>query len=171
MKGKKGWRLSRTLKRRIEVRPIENYDVKYAWAAYKQGKLNDLPLPGGMDAASFKAEFEKFVLTNTHAAWTILSQTKQGFIPTGMVLGQWGPSFMFISAIEWFPWASCRNIIEGTVYFFNSLRKQFPVFGFANEEHKPLYETCCAHGIMYRVGSSHSLGEKMTVFEVRTNNK
>lgn len=171
MKGKKSWRLSKTLKRHIEVRPIENHDVKYAWAAYKQGKMTDLPLPTGMDAASFKTEFETFVLTRAHAAWTILAQTKQGFIPAGMVLGQWGPSFMFISAIEWFPWATCRNIVEGTVYFFNTLRKQLPAVGFANKEHKPLYEACCMHGIMERIGTSHIMGERMTVFETRTKDK
>lgn len=167
MKGKKKWRLSRTLSRHVEVRPIENGDVKYAWAAYKQGKLSELPIPKGLDAASFKTEFEKFVLTNVHAAWVILTQTKNGFIPVGMVLGQWMLSFVLISDIEWFPWATCRNIVEGTVYFFNNLRKQFPVMGFANDEHRPLYEACAMHGIMHRVGTSFGTGEKLTLFECR----
>lgn len=171
MKGKKTWRLKRTLSRHVEVRPIENEDVKYVWAAYKKGKLSGLPLQADLDAASFKNEFEKFVLSNAHAAWIIKLQTRQGLVPAGLVLGQWGPSFMFITDIEWFPWATCRNIVEGTVYFFNELRKQFPVLGFSNDEHRPLYEACAMHGIMHRIGTSFGLGEKMTVWEVRTNKK
>ncbi len=167
MRGRKKWRLSKTLSRRVEVRPIENDDVKYAWAAYKQGKLPWLDIPKDLDAASFKAEFEQFVLTRAHAAWTVSTDTKKGFIPAGIALGQWGPSFMFISAIEWFPWATCRNIVEGTVYFFDNLRKQFPVMGLANDQHKPLYEACMMHGIIHRIGTSHSMGEKMTLFETR----
>jgi hypothetical protein len=168
MKGRKKWRLSKTLSRRTEVRPIENDDVKYAWAAYKQGELAELKLPDNLNAVDFKFEFEKFVLQHAHAAWTVITETQKGFIPTGFVLGQWGPAFMIIGSIIWFPWASCRNIIEGTVFLLNRLRKEFPVLGFASDEHKPLYEACCMHGIMHRIGTSHSLGEKMTVFEVRT---
>lgn len=168
MTGKKKWRLSKTLSRRVEIRPIENEDVKYAWAAYKQGKFTEVGLPSGLGASEFKVEFEKFVLANAHAAWTVLAETKKGFMPIGLALGQWGPAFMIIGNIEWFPWASRRNIVEGTVYLFNKLRKEFPVIGFAREEHKPLYEACLMHGIMHRIGTSHSLGTKMTVFEVRT---
>ena len=168
MKGKKKWRLSKTLSRRIEVRPIENHDVKYAWATYKQGKLTEMGLPPDLSATDFKTEFEKFVLTKSHAAWTVSAETTQGFMPIGLALGQWGPAFMIVSAIKWFPWATCRNIVEGTVSLFSRMRNEkFPAIGFANDEHRPLYEACCMHGIMQRIGTSHSLGEKMTVFEVR----
>ncbi len=169
MRGKKKWRLSKTLSRRVEIRPIENDDVKYAWAAYKQGKLSDMGFSENLDAQTFKTTFEGFVLTHAHAAWTVSAETKKGFMPIGLALGQWGPAFMIVTAIKWFPWATRRNIVEGTVSLFNGMRKEkFPAIGFANEEHKPLYEACCMHGIMHRIGTSHSLGEKYTVFEVRT---
>jgi hypothetical protein len=163
------WRLSKTLKRRIDVRPIENEDVKYAWAAYKQDKLGQIKFSDGLNALDFKTAFEGFVLTRAQAAWTVLGETNRGLIPIGIVLGQWGPgaAFMLVSAIAWYPWASRRNIVEGTVKLFNNLRKQFPVMGFANDEHRPLYEACAMHGIMRRIGTSHSLGSKMTIFEVR----
>src|SRR5512139_1223519 len=169
MKAKKSWRLSKTLSRRIEIRPIENEDVKYAWAAYKQGRVTEFDFPRDLSASAFKDEFEKFVLTRVNAAWTVIADTKSGFMPVGIALGNWGPSFMIMSWMEWFPWASKRNVLEGTVAIVNRLRKQFPMICFATDEHKRLYETCCMHGIVHRVGTSYSMGQKMTVFEARTN--
>src|SRR5690242_6025474 len=112
MKGKKNWRLSKTLSRKIIVRPIEQEDVKYAWAAYKGGSLKPMGFPENLDAKSFKDAFEEYVLSRTHAAWTMIADK-----PIGFALGYWGPSqaFMFITGIIWFPWATKRNILEATV--------------------------------------------------------
>lgn len=161
------WRLSRTLKRRVDSRPIENDDVKYAYAAYRTGALKE-HFPGGLDAPAFKRAFEEFVLSNAHAAWVVVSHTKNGFIPIGLVMGGWAPqaAFMVIVGIVWFPWASKRNILEGSVGFFNELRKQFKWMGFAKYEHKPIYDVCCAHGVMRRVGTVH-MNEAAAVYEGR----
>lgn len=163
----KRWRLSRTLKRRVEVRPIEQDDVKYAWAAYKKGSLEGMGFKSDLDAQQFKDAFEAYVLTQVHACWTVIAQTAKGFIPVGFVLGGWAPhqTFMFITAICWFPWASCRNIVEGTIQFFDKIRKQMKVMGFAAPEHKRLYEVCCMHGIMRRVGTTNLANVPAAVFE------
>lgn len=163
------WRLRKTLSRRIEVRPIEDADVRYAWAAYKKGALAELgePYTSDLDAAQFKSAFERTVLTTHHAWWTISGETKNGFIPIGIVVGEWGPSqaFMIIVGISWFPWASRRNIVEGTVKFFDGLRKQMKWVGFATPKHKPLYEVCCMHAIMRRVGTTNMTKPPSAVFE------
>ena len=101
------WRLSRTLARRVEVRPIENEDIRYAWAAYKKGSLGGMGAPfdeEGLDAKIFKDAFELYVLTQAHAAWTVSAQTKLGFMPVGLILGEWGPKqlYMTILGIVWF---------------------------------------------------------------------
>jgi hypothetical protein len=164
MKGKKTWRLSKTLARNVTFRPIEDSDVKYAWAAYRLGALPEMAFKQGLDAAAFKSAFEIYVLSNASAAWTIIADK-----PIGFIFGGWAPqnAYMIIIGIVWFPWASRRRIIEGTVTFFNRIRKELPYMGFASDEHKPLYDTCCAHGIMQRVGTSHSMGKRLAVFEGR----
>lgn len=172
MKGKKTWRLSKTLKRRIESRPIEQSDVRYSYAAYKKGVLKPLGIPfedGGMDADEFKSAFETYVLTRSHAAWVISTETKNGFLPTGLAFGGWAPmeAYMVIIGMVWFPWARPRNIVEGTVGFFNSVRKQLNWMGFASGEHKKLYETCCMHGIMRRIGTSEMTDAPSAVYEGR----
>lgn len=168
MKGKKSWRLSRTLKRVIEVRPIEDADVKFAWAAYRASGLPQFGFQSGLGAVEFKEAFEVFVLSNALSAWTISAFVKKRdqMMPIGIVTGQWCVGIMVIAGIAWFPWASCRNIVEGTVEFFNRARKELKVMGFATQQHKLLYEACCAHGIMRRIGTSYDLlGEGTAVFE------
>lgn len=162
----KTWRLKKTLSRRVETRPIEDSDVRYAWAAYKLGKFNIIP--DGLDAAQFKAAFEQMVLATLPATWIVSANTAKGFMPIGIVFGAFAPlnTHLVIVGITWFPWASKRNILEGDVAFFNMLRKQpFQWIGYAKQEHKPAYEVCCMHGIMRRVGTMHMADGPVAVFE------
>lgn len=151
----KNWRLKKTLARRIETRPIEDADVRYAWASYKLGKFPIIA--DGLAAAKFKSAFETMVLTTYPATWVVSAESSKGFMPVGIVFASFAPlnAYLIIMGISWFPWATKRNILEGTVAFFNMLRKQLAWVGYANDEHKRLYEVCCMHGIMRRVGTSH----------------
>jgi len=169
MKGKKEWRLSRTLKRNVETRPIEDADVKYAYAAYKKKALEPMgpPFDSEMDAAQFKSAFEQYVLTNATAAWTIITNTSRGRMPVGFVMGDNVGALYIILGIVWFPWASKRNIVEGTIEFFNRIRKELAYMLLASKEHKRVYEAACAHGIMCRVGTSHQTGKPVAVYEGR----
>lgn len=166
---KQVWRLRKTLSRHIEIRPIEDADIRYSWAGYKAGRLAPMGFAEGLKADQFKPAFEAFVLSHTHAAWTIIAETKMGLRPIGFAMGAWAPqeAFMIITGIVWFPWASKRNIIEGTVAFFNRLNKQMGWMGFAATEHKPVYEVCMKHGIMRRIGTSELSGQRVAVYEAR----
>ena len=163
------WRLSRTLKRQINVRPIENEDVKYAFAAYRKGALG-AHFPEGLEPAAFKRAFEEFVLLNAHACWVVIAHSKlMGFAPIGFVLGGWAPQevFMVIIGIVWFPWASKRNILEGTVAFVRSICS-LNWMGFASGEDKRVYDVCMAHGIMRRIGTSKmNRAHSVAVYEGR----
>lgn len=172
MSGKKNWRLSKTLSRRVEVRPIEASDVQYAWAAYKKGGMSEIVAEKNLAAPAFKTAFEAAILGNYHAAWIIQAQAKGRFMPIGIVVGCWATQqsvYMIISGILWFPWATKRNIIEGTISFFNKIRKEIPVMGYAMNGHKRAYEICCMHGIMRRVGTTHVVfpGQSAAVYEGR----
>lgn len=167
------WRLKKTLKRRTQIRPIEADDVKYLWASYKKGALASMGTAfadGNMTPDQFKEAFDR-AAQDYSEGWIILAETRKGFIPSGIVLGKLDKllPFMIIGGIAWFPWATRRNIIEGTVAFFDVMRKQMPWIGFATDEHKRLYEICCMHGIMRRIGTSHVAipGQGSAVFEAR----
>lgn len=161
----KNWRLRKTLARRIETRPIEDADVRYAWASYKLGKFPIIA--DGLGAAEFKPTFERMVLSDYPATWVVSAETAKGFMPVGIVFASFAPlnAYLIIMGISWFPWASDRNKLEGVVAFFNMLRKQFSWIGYAKPEHKRVYEVCCMHGIMRRVGTVHFDDGPMAVFE------
>ena len=35
------WRVDRTTKRKVKIRPIEAEDIRYLWACYKQGRFQE----------------------------------------------------------------------------------------------------------------------------------
>ncbi len=154
---KPNWRLRKSLARHIQVRPIEDADIRYAWAAYKTGGLSEMGFAKSLTAEQFKVAFEQTVVTMYPATWAIIANTRKGLIPVGFVFGSFAPlnAYLIVMGISWFSWASKRNILEGTVAFFNSIRKEFPWMGYANNKHKKVYEVCCMHGIMRRIGTSH----------------
>ena len=165
------WRLSKTLSRNVTVRPIEVDDLKYAWAAYRKGGLRDVFEIEDMEPSEFRAAFEELVQAVVDATWIVSAPTPKGPIPVGIVLGNWHPVgvLMVVIGIEWFPWASTRNVIEGTVAFFNEARKEMNMIGYVRPDHKKLYEVVLKHGIMRRIGTSHNVfpDEPATVFETR----
>lgn len=171
------WRLKKTLARRLEFRPIENDDIRYAWAAYKKGCLKDMAGPftdTKLTADQFKAEFEMVVLTRYHGSWTLFADSAKGFLPIGMVFAFYSHTdpllapFMIIGDIVWFPWATARNRVESAVNFFNKTRTDIPMVDYAyGEVNKRFFETISKHGIMRRVGTTFNVvkGEPVAIFE------
>ena len=172
---KQRWRRSRTLSRRLEVRDIAEEDMRYAWAAFKLGKFADMDpqfADTSMTGKEFNAAFWDYVGGNFEFGTTILAQTPRGFLPAGMVFANLSPrlTYMEIAGIVWFPTASKRNIIEGTVGLFQKLRENgTPVTVYATDEHKRVYEVVCAHGILRRVGTTFMMipGKVAAVFETK----
>lgn len=169
------WRLKKTLKRKVDFRPIEDADVKYVWAAYKKGAMAPMAPMGfeGTDltADEFKARFEEIVVTRYPATWVLFANSKRELRPVGVVFGAWAPNagYIIISGMCWFPWASKRNIVESIVNFLNGVRKDFMLMFYALPEHKRTYEVCAMHGIVRRVGTSYTAipGHAAAVFESR----
>lgn len=171
--GRPNWRLKKTLGRHVEIRPIESADLKYLWAAYKKGALAAMGeefASGAMSSEEFSASFHD-TAERYSEAWTVIASTRRGMMPVGVIFGSLAPlaAYLVISGAVWFPWASRRNIIEGTVAFLNAIRKQAPAMLYARDEHKRLYEIACMHGIIRRVGTSHIVfpGQSAAVFETR----
>lgn len=168
------WRLKITLKRAVDFRPIEDDDIRYVFAAYKNGALYSMGEPfmdTKMTADAFRDAFQSFVVEHYHAAWTLFAMTRKGFIPVGVVFGAWAPSssYMIVNGMIWFPWASSRNKVETMVNFLNGVRGQVPLVFYAMPEHKRMYEVCAMHGIIRRVGTSQVAipGHQAAVFETR----
>jgi hypothetical protein len=163
------WRLSQTLRRTVDYRPIEAEDIKYLWAAYKQGAFPDME--AGLEPDEFKETFYSIVQAKFHAVWTLFGPTRKGFIPVGVVFATWAPNgpFLIVTGAVWMPWASKRNIVECMVGFLNGVRKEFALQFYALPEHKRLYEVCAMHGAVRRIGTSYTAiaGKHAAMFETR----
>jgi hypothetical protein len=160
-------RLSKTLKRWVEFRPIENEDIRYLWPAYLEGQL---PMfKEGLTAKDFKEAVEVFILENYHGGWTLLANTQKGYIPVGMVFakddGVFSEPVGKIAAVIWMPWASNRNKYESAVNFFNEIRKEFVFIGRAEMKDKHFYEHIARHGIIRRVGTIHLENELISEWQ------
>lgn len=168
------WRLKRTLKREVNFRPIEDEDIRYAFAAYRKtglATLGEVFADGKMGADKFKEAFEQAVINGCNAAWTLFAGTGKGTIPIGIVFAAFAPggTYMVVNGMTWFPWASPRNMIEAMVNFLNGVRKQVHLMFYATPEHRKMYEVCAMHGVVRRVGTSYVAvpGQPATVFETR----
>jgi hypothetical protein len=103
--------------------------------------------------------------------WTILAKSKRGETePIGFILGWVRGRVIEIGGMVWFPWASQRNIVEGTVNFFDKMRHEACLLEFAEEKDRDFFNMIARHGVIRRVGTSHEIypGAKALVYESRT---
>jgi hypothetical protein len=75
---------------------------------------------------------------------------------------------MILEKLIWLPWSSARNRVESAVNFFNIIRNQIPMMTFVREPEKKFVEMLMKHGIMRRIGTSHTVVNDAGVYETRT---
>lgn len=128
-----------------------------------------------MTAEEFKTAFEAEITVKYHGAWTLFAETKKGFIPVCFAVAflmhpdpRIAPC-MILDQLVWFPWATPRSRVEGAVNFFNQMRNEIPMLTFAREQTKKFVEVLMRHGVLRRIGTSHTVseGEALGVYETR----
>lgn len=143
-------RLSRTLKRKPEFHGFGDEDIKYLWAAYKKGAFRDI-FTEDLDAKEFSEVAIEYILSVYTHAWVL------GEKPVGVVFGILTGPFIYLGSLEWFPWATKRQIVENLIGFLNGVRKELYCVWDCKEEDKKFYEYIARHGIIRRVGTLHGL--------------
>lgn len=158
--------LSRTLKRWVEFRPIEDEDIQYLWAAYRKGIFGSF-IPEGLSPQDFKQSMTEFMFDNYSGVYTCLATTKKGVIPVGVIPISGVYLGWMIGDVKWFPWASKRNIIESFVNFINTMKKEAYLLGYCSEQDKEFFTYIAKHGIIRRVGTLHPKDNHLKLFESR----
>lgn len=154
-------RLERALKRKGGIKPIEEGDIFYAWAAYKAGLFRDV-FKADLDAVQFKDAFRELIASRYDAAWLLSAKTaKRGLFPVGMALGFWphriARPFMVLDALIWFPWASPRNKVEAAVNFADKARNEIPMLAFARDRDRAFMEMLARCKVIRRIGTSRTV--------------
>lgn len=156
--------------RESHARPIEIEDLPYIFAAYRLGGLPDLEkmIGPGLKGPDFDDQFEILVDVAYDAAWTIYAHSKEGYGPVGIVFGRNFAEVMWIGDMQWFPWASSRNKIEGTARFLLSIRdKDFTGMWSSRPETADFYNHLASYGLIRRLGTHVMKDSSNPIWQVR----
>lgn len=70
--------------------------------------------------------------------------------------------------VEWLPWASSRNKLEGALKYLNVRRKQAPVIIWSSERDAPFFERLTSYALLRKVGPVFGLYDGKTGFLFQT---
>jgi hypothetical protein len=148
-KRRQKYRLYRTLKRKPRFRNFQDNDIKYLWAAYKL-QIDDKDIT----PEAFQYVTLETIDTTYDYAWILEAPTKtHDIFPVGIIFGVKNNTFVNISDIEWFPWASKRNIVEASLHFAAKVREQETVTIAVKMKDKNTMEHFTKYGIITRIGT------------------
>lgn len=136
--------------------------MKYAWAAYRRGGLEDLnPIFGAdMGIADFKEAFPELLLSYGNNLFALVGPVpNQSSMPVGMVAALIKGKVIHDTHFIWFPWASARVKLETAAHFLDMARRDFFVMGFPDEtqQNERFFNAIVDMGILKRGGRFHGL--------------
>jgi len=150
--------------------------MKYLYASWRMGcpvldKVPRLNIASGPTV--FDPILREHISERYSGSYTMLAKPPdKEFMPVGVafvITPFFGKPVAWAGDFIWFPWASNRNILESTVNFYNQLRREWTVFGFATEEERPFFEHVCRYGVLRRAGKVFDMMDSgvATMFQTR----
>ena len=125
-------------------------DFRWLWAAYRKGGVEAIPRDLDMEeflAAAF-GHLEKF-------SEQFMVETDR---PVGVIVTL-TDGYRFEPHAVWFPWASPRNKLEGTLKFLSQERKDRMGIIYLDMGQKRFLEQLARYGVVRRVGTVKSFFE------------
>lgn len=105
------------------IRLLTAQDIKWLWAAYKHGSFDHYNLP-----EMNRDKFEEMIVTRVVPAYQeifIIEDKHEGFSnkqgPVGMVMNSLN-GWRLEPHVNWFKWATKKNILRGTVAYLQHAR-------------------------------------------------
>ena len=124
-------KISKLLARKPWIRRVNDSDMRWLWAAYRQGIWRDI-MSGDLTAQAFEEKARELINSAPHN-WIIDAPGTDGLHPVGIILGQ-NLGKGIEPFVTWFPWATNRNQLEAAAVFLRAISKQFSIFVFAAED-------------------------------------
>lgn len=135
------------------IRPFEEKDLGILWAAYKRGSFE---LPSGLDQTEFLETIAPylrqwdslFLIEDESGAY----QSRRGAVGlVGVVTDGW----TIEPHVEWFAWASSRNILRAAVAWFQKVRHDKHVGAClvrVKDRNEKFFTRLRKYGVLYYVG-------------------
>lgn len=121
--------------------------MRFLWAAYRMGLWHDI-----LDAELSREGFhDKLIdiLSLGDFDWIIHAPQDGGVRPVGIVIAQGMRDGRRIEPhVDWFPWATPRNKLEGIAAFLLNLSKRFKIVVYAHERDRNFWERLKAYGLV-----------------------
>lgn len=137
---------------------MQDGDLAYAYAAYKQGAFPGMPeglRPRGFDLKFYEAA--AFV----EEIYTLTARHDGGRRPVGLILARIAEEPDMAPRIEphllWFPWATPRNKLETSVKWLAEMRLKYLVLIMTPLKDKIFFTHLCRHGVLRVIGKIHFL--------------
>ena len=113
--------------------------MPWLWAAYRMGAYADV-LPEGLDDDMFTDTALDIIESADHG-FIIEAPGDKGLQPVGIVLGtEFGKSRCLEPHVDWFPWATPRNKMEGAAAFLRQVKHRFKIFLFIDDDGLEFYD-------------------------------
>ena len=156
---------ARSLRKNLISRVLRNRDVKlselnvdhmkYLWAAYRMGVWNHL-----LEEDLTKEQFSLLIVELAETSRLMIIENKK---PLGLVSVR-EDGRVVEPHIDWFPWSTDRNKLEGAIRITLDLREIKPVLVWVTDETKQFFTHIAKYGIMRRVGTFHG-DQKYAIFQ------
>lgn len=123
--------------------------MRWLWAAYQMGTWREL-MDEELSQRAF-TERMKELIADVDQDWILEARGESGNRPVGLVLATSLASGRSIEPfVQWFPWATTRNQMEGTAAFLREVSKRFKIFVFAEEKSGDFWQKFIHYGMIRR---------------------
>ena len=128
---------------------VMDSDMRWFWAAYRRGWLREL-IDEGLSKDGF-AERMIEIIGAVDYDWIIEARGTEGIRPVGLVLAHSFPDGrIVVPHVDWFPWATSRNIMEGSAVYLREVNKRFKIFIYSDEQSEPFWHRMVQYRILRR---------------------
>lgn len=129
------------------MRDVTEADIRWLWAAYKMGTYKEI-LPEHMNDDMF-TETVLDVIESSDLAFMIDGPGEDGIRPIGIVLARiFAKGNAIEPHVDWFPWATGRNKMEGSATFLRQVKRQFKIFLFIDQPNLKFWERICQYRLL-----------------------
>lgn len=135
--------------RKPRVRRVVDSDMRWLWAAYRKGMWPEL-FHKGLTQNAFVEKMTE-VIGSVQYEWIIDAKGVDGTRPVGLILADSRAAGRAIEPhVDWFPWATSRNCMEGSAAFLKHIGKRHKIFIYSDEPSIPFWERMIRYGILRR---------------------
>ena len=92
-----------------------------------------------------------YFISSSEVDWFIDARGHEGLRPVGIVMANTIiPGRIIHPHVDWFPWATPRNKMEGSAAFLREVSKRYKLFIYADEESIPFWTRMTQYRILRR---------------------